>query len=168
MHLQAQRQGGFDDALAKVVVDPKSLPYLDGTELDFAAEICNAVAEIVRPTAENKLIVNLPATVEMSTPNVHADQILGEIDGRYRGRPAGQLLRPEAGPLLGPGHGDIEQPPVFLHLLGIDPGSGGSDRAEPLSCGQGRQRRCAASSPCKRGEACAAPPLTVPAGQPIS
>ena len=46
-----------------------------GTELEFAAEICNAVAEIVQPTAENKLIVNLPATVEMSTPNVHADQI---------------------------------------------------------------------------------------------
>ncbi|KAB0679910.1 2-isopropylmalate synthase [Aureimonas leprariae] len=46
-----------------------------GTELDFAVEICNAVAEIVRPTPENKLIVNLPATVEMSTPNVHADHI---------------------------------------------------------------------------------------------
>ncbi|GGE19399.1 2-isopropylmalate synthase [Aureimonas endophytica] len=46
-----------------------------GTELDFAAEICNAVAEIVRPTPDNKLIINLPATVEMSTPNVHADQI---------------------------------------------------------------------------------------------
>ncbi|MEX6507994.1 2-isopropylmalate synthase [Jiella sp. M17.18] len=46
-----------------------------GTELEFAAEICNAVAEIVRPTPDNKLIVNLPATVEMSTPNVHADQI---------------------------------------------------------------------------------------------
>ncbi len=46
-----------------------------GTELEFAAEICNAVAEIIQPTAENRLIVNLPATVEMSTPNVHADQI---------------------------------------------------------------------------------------------
>ncbi|MEF2071801.1 2-isopropylmalate synthase [Consotaella aegiceratis] len=46
-----------------------------GTELDFALEICNAVAEIVQPTADNKLIINLPATVEMATPNVHADQI---------------------------------------------------------------------------------------------
>ncbi|MCP3055481.1 2-isopropylmalate synthase [Aurantimonas marianensis] len=46
-----------------------------GTELDFAAEICNAVAEIIRPTPDNKLILNLPATVEMSTPNIHADQI---------------------------------------------------------------------------------------------
>ena len=46
-----------------------------GTELDFAVEICNAVAEIVKPTSRNKLIFNLPATVEMSTPNIHADQI---------------------------------------------------------------------------------------------
>lgn len=46
-----------------------------GTELDFALEICNAVAEVVKPTPENRLIFNLPATVEMSTPNIHADQI---------------------------------------------------------------------------------------------
>ncbi|RYY15810.1 MAG: 2-isopropylmalate synthase [Alphaproteobacteria bacterium] len=46
-----------------------------GTELDFALEISNAVIEIVRPTPDNKLIINLPATVEMSMPNVYADQI---------------------------------------------------------------------------------------------
>ena len=46
-----------------------------GTELEVALEICNAVTEIVQPTAENKLILNLPATVEMSTPNIYADQI---------------------------------------------------------------------------------------------
>jgi 2-isopropylmalate synthase len=46
-----------------------------GTELEVALEICNAVAEIVKPTADNKLIVNLPATVEMATPNIYADQI---------------------------------------------------------------------------------------------
>ncbi|MDZ5697957.1 2-isopropylmalate synthase [Chelativorans sp. M5D2P16] len=46
-----------------------------GTELEVALEICNAVTEIVQPTPENKLILNLPATVEMSTPNIHADQI---------------------------------------------------------------------------------------------
>jgi 2-isopropylmalate synthase len=46
-----------------------------GTELEVALEICNAVAEIVKPTPENKLIINLPATVEMATPNIHADQI---------------------------------------------------------------------------------------------
>lgn len=46
-----------------------------GTELEVALEICNAVTEIVRPTAENKLIINLPSTVEMATPNIYADQI---------------------------------------------------------------------------------------------
>jgi 2-isopropylmalate synthase len=46
-----------------------------GTELDFSLEICNAVSEIIRPTPENRLILNLPATVEMSTPNIYADQI---------------------------------------------------------------------------------------------
>jgi 2-isopropylmalate synthase len=46
-----------------------------GTELEVALEICNAVTEIVRPTPANKLIINLPATVEMSTPNIYADQI---------------------------------------------------------------------------------------------
>ena len=46
-----------------------------GTELDVALEICNAVTEIVKPTPENRLILNLPATVEMSTPNIYADMI---------------------------------------------------------------------------------------------
>ncbi|TPI36276.1 2-isopropylmalate synthase [Mesorhizobium sp. B3-1-9] len=46
-----------------------------GTELEVALEICNAVTEIVKPTADNKLIINLPSTVEMSTPNVYADRI---------------------------------------------------------------------------------------------
>lgn len=46
-----------------------------GTELEVALEICNAVTEIVRPTPDNKLILNLPSTVEMATPNVYADQI---------------------------------------------------------------------------------------------
>lgn len=46
-----------------------------GTELDFALEICTAVQEIWEPSKENKMILNLPATVEMNTPNVYADQI---------------------------------------------------------------------------------------------
>ncbi|WP_432288298.1 2-isopropylmalate synthase [Aminobacter sp. BA135] len=46
-----------------------------GTELEVALEICNAVAEIVKPTPNNKLIINLPSTVEMATPNIYADQI---------------------------------------------------------------------------------------------
>ena len=46
-----------------------------GTEIEVALEICNAVTEVVKPTADNKLILNLPATVEMATPNIYADQI---------------------------------------------------------------------------------------------
>lgn len=46
-----------------------------GTELDFALDICTAVQEEWQPTPEKKMIINLPATVEMTTPNVYADQI---------------------------------------------------------------------------------------------
>ncbi len=46
-----------------------------GTELDFAVEICEAVMDVWQPTPERKIILNLPATVEMSMPNIHADQI---------------------------------------------------------------------------------------------
>jgi len=46
-----------------------------GTEMDFAVRICDAVCDVWQPTPENKAIINLPATVEMSTPNVYADQI---------------------------------------------------------------------------------------------
>lgn len=46
-----------------------------GTELDYAVEVCDAVNNVWKPTPQNKTILNLPATVEMSTPNIHADQI---------------------------------------------------------------------------------------------
>ncbi|MGX1931697.1 2-isopropylmalate synthase [Microbacterium resistens] len=46
-----------------------------GTELEFAADICNQVLEVFEPTPERKVIINLPATVEMATPNVYADSI---------------------------------------------------------------------------------------------
>jgi 2-isopropylmalate synthase len=52
-----------------------------GTELDFAVEICDAVNEVWQPTPEHKVILNLPATVEMATPNIYADQI--EWFGRH-------------------------------------------------------------------------------------
>ncbi len=45
------------------------------TELDFAKEVCDAVSEIWQPTPQRKMIINLPSTVECSTPNVYADQI---------------------------------------------------------------------------------------------
>jgi len=46
-----------------------------GTELEYAVEVCDAVTSIWQPTPQNPTILNLPATVEMSMPNVHADQI---------------------------------------------------------------------------------------------
>lgn len=46
-----------------------------GTEMEFALEICNTVLDIWQPTAENKVIINLPATVSMSMPHVYASQI---------------------------------------------------------------------------------------------
>ncbi|GAA2351133.1 2-isopropylmalate synthase [Dactylosporangium salmoneum] len=46
-----------------------------GTELDYALEVCSAVIEVLQPTPDRPLIVNLPATVEMATPNVYADSI---------------------------------------------------------------------------------------------
>ncbi|MGU3290919.1 2-isopropylmalate synthase [Williamsia sp. M5A3_1d] len=46
-----------------------------GTELSYAKEVCDAVTEIIAPTPENPIILNLPATVEMATPNVYADSI---------------------------------------------------------------------------------------------
>jgi 2-isopropylmalate synthase len=46
-----------------------------GTELEFAVEVCNRVMDVFVPTPERKVIINLPATVEMATPNVYADSI---------------------------------------------------------------------------------------------
>jgi 2-isopropylmalate synthase len=46
-----------------------------GTELDYAVEVCDAVMDVWEPTPDDKVVLNLPATVEMATPNVYADQI---------------------------------------------------------------------------------------------
>ncbi|MFE9583326.1 2-isopropylmalate synthase [Nocardia sp. NPDC006044] len=46
-----------------------------GTELEYAKEVCDAVSAIIAPTPDRPLIINLPATVEMATPNVYADSI---------------------------------------------------------------------------------------------
>lgn len=46
-----------------------------GTELEYAAEVCNAVIAEVKPTPQRQMVINLPATVEMTTPNVYADSI---------------------------------------------------------------------------------------------
>lgn len=46
-----------------------------GTEMDYAVEVCDAVIDVWKPTPENPCIINLPATVEVATPNVFADQV---------------------------------------------------------------------------------------------
>ena len=51
-----------------------------GTEMDFAVDVCNAVMKEWQPTPDNPVILNLPATVEMSTPNIFADQIEWFLD----------------------------------------------------------------------------------------
>jgi 2-isopropylmalate synthase len=74
------------DAARLVVEKAAEVPDIDiryeyspesftATEIDFAIEICEAVMDVVRPTVERPLILNLPATVEMSTPNIYADLI---------------------------------------------------------------------------------------------
>ena len=68
---QIERELGMEDVI-RHQYSPESFT---GTELDFAKEICEAVVDAYQPTPRKKLILNLPATVEMSTPNVHADQI---------------------------------------------------------------------------------------------
>ncbi|NUT99379.1 MAG: 2-isopropylmalate synthase [Saccharothrix sp.] len=74
------------DAAAFALEEAKKYPETDfryeyspesytGTELSYALEVCDAVSAIIAPTPEKPLIVNLPATVEMATPNVYADSI---------------------------------------------------------------------------------------------
>ncbi len=64
--------GKYSDTDFRFEYSPESYT---GTELSYAAEVCNAVTEIWRPTPESPVIINLPATVEMATPNVYADSI---------------------------------------------------------------------------------------------
>ena len=62
----------YPDTLWRYEYSPESYT---GTELEYAVDVCNSVAEIIGPTPDVPLIVNLPATVEMATPNVYADSI---------------------------------------------------------------------------------------------
>jgi 2-isopropylmalate synthase len=66
-----ERELGMED----VVRHEYSPESFTGTELEFAKEICEAVIDVYAPTPQKKLILNLPSTVEMATPNVYADQI---------------------------------------------------------------------------------------------
>ncbi len=66
-----ERAKNFDGKI-QLEYSPESFT---GTEMDFALDICTAVQDVWQPTEDNKIIINLPATVEMNTPNVYADQI---------------------------------------------------------------------------------------------
>ena len=66
----------FEETVPEVDIRYEYSPEsFTGTELEFAVEVCNAVIEEWDATPERKVIVNLPATVEMATPNIYADQI---------------------------------------------------------------------------------------------
>ena len=65
--MAAQTKGNF-----RFEYSPESF---SGTEVDYALEVCNAVIEVFNPTPENKLILNLPVTVEMSLPHIYASQV---------------------------------------------------------------------------------------------
>lgn len=62
----------LDNANVKLQYSPEGF---SGTEPEFTIAICNAIIEVWQPTATNKLIINLPANVELAMPNVYADQI---------------------------------------------------------------------------------------------
>jgi len=68
----ADRISRLDGTSLQLQYSPESFT---GTELDYALEVCEAVMDVWQPTPDNRTIINLPATVEMSTPNIYADQI---------------------------------------------------------------------------------------------
>ncbi|MFC4083027.1 2-isopropylmalate synthase [Amycolatopsis samaneae] len=70
--LVVEYAGKYSDTDFRFQYSPESYT---GTELSYAAEVCNAVTEIWKPTPAKPVILNLPATVEMATPNVYADSI---------------------------------------------------------------------------------------------
>ncbi|WP_338601391.1 2-isopropylmalate synthase [Saccharopolyspora sp. SCSIO 74807] len=70
--LALEYAGKYPDTDFRFQYSPESYT---GTELSYAVEVCDAVTEILQPTPEKPVILNLPATVEMATPNVYADSI---------------------------------------------------------------------------------------------
>jgi 2-isopropylmalate synthase len=81
------RSDAMPDSEIRFEYSPESF---SGTELEYAVEICDAVLDVWQPTPERPVILNLPATVEESTPNVYADQI--ELFGRSLGRRSSVIL----------------------------------------------------------------------------
>ena len=70
--LLKEEEKKYPDTVFRYEYSPESFT---GTELEFALQICEAVMDVLEPTSDNKIIINLPATVEMSSPNIYADQI---------------------------------------------------------------------------------------------
>ncbi len=70
--LLKEEQKKYPETVFRYEYSPESFT---GTELNFALEVCEAVMNVLQPTPENKIIINLPATVELSSPNIYADQI---------------------------------------------------------------------------------------------
>ena len=68
----ADRIGRLNNTNLQLQYSPESFT---GTELEYALEVCEAVMDVWQPTPQNRAIINLPATVEMTSPNIHADQI---------------------------------------------------------------------------------------------
>ncbi|MGV9711413.1 2-isopropylmalate synthase [Gordonia sp. NPDC003424] len=71
-HKVLEEQAKYPDTQWRYEYSPESYT---GTELSYAKHVCDAVTEIIAPTPERPMIINLPATVEMATPNVYADSI---------------------------------------------------------------------------------------------
>lgn len=97
-----------------------------GTEPEFALEICNAVADVIKPTAQNKLIINLPVTVETSLPHVYASQV--EYIKKHLKYPDATLISTHPHNDRGTGVADAE-----LALLA------GADRVEGTLFGNGER-----------------------------
>src|SRR5699024_5447355 len=97
-----------------------------GTEIDYALEVCNRVIDIWEPTADNKIIINLPATVSMSMPHVYASQIEYMSDNLKRRDHVVLSVHPHKDP--GTGVADTE-----LAMLA------GADRVEVAMLGHGER-----------------------------
>jgi 2-isopropylmalate synthase len=131
------------------------------TEMDYAVEVCEAVMDVWRPTPENPVIINLPATVEVSTPNVYADQIewvsrniknresivlsVHPHNDRGTAVAATELAlmagaQRVEGTLFGngerTGNVDIVTLALNLYTQGVDPGLNFSDITEAIECAE--------------------------------
>ena len=158
-----------------------------GTEVPFAVEICEAVMDVIEPTPERKIVLNLPATVEMYTPNLYADTIewfLRQISRRDRmilslhphNDRGCAVAAAELGVLAGAdrvegtlfgngertGNVDVITLAMNLFMQGIDPVS-----TSPRSTPSGGSPSTATAFPCTRDTPTRATSSTPPSPAPI-